>query len=140
MPRIDPRGWRVGSRPPNEAGRSTDLGPGRCWQDSWPHRPCGHLRLAGTTGAFILAEAGLLDGKRAATHWGSCLRLAERYPRVSVDVDPIFVRQDRIYTSAGVTAGMDLALALVEEDHGPQVARQVARELVLFLKRPGGQS
>src|SRR2546422_3228842 len=98
-------------------------------------------RLASVcTGAFVLAEAGLLDGKRAATHWGSCLRLAERYPQVSVDVDPIFVRQDRIYTSAGVTAGMDLALALVEEDHGPQVARQVARELVLFLKRPGGQS
>ena len=98
-------------------------------------------RLASVcTGAFVLAEAGLLDGKRAATHWGSCLRLAERYPQVSVDVDPIFVRQDRIYTSAGVTAGMDLALALVEDDHGPQVARQVARELVLFLKRPGGQS
>jgi transcriptional regulator GlxA family with amidase domain len=92
------------------------------------------------TGAFILAEAGLLDGKRAATHWGSCERLAERYPQIKVDPDPIFVREQRTYTSAGVTAGMDLALALVEEDHGLQAARGVARELVLFLKRPGGQS
>jgi transcriptional regulator GlxA family with amidase domain len=98
-------------------------------------------RLASVcTGAFILAEAGLLEGKRAATHWNSCQRLAERYPGVTVDPDPIFVRQQRIYTSAGVTAGMDLALALVEEDHGLQAARDVARELVLFLKRPGGQS
>jgi transcriptional regulator GlxA family with amidase domain len=92
------------------------------------------------TGAFVLAEAGLLDGKRAATHWQSCARFAERYPKVAVDPDPIFVRQGRVYTSAGVTAGMDLALALVEEDHGHQIAREVARELVLFLKRPGGQS
>jgi transcriptional regulator GlxA family with amidase domain len=98
-------------------------------------------RLASVcTGAFVLAEAGVLDGKRAATHWHSCARLAQRYPKVAVDPDPIFVRQGRVYTSAGVTAGMDLALALVEQDHGPQVARQVARELVLFLKRPGGQS
>ena len=98
-------------------------------------------RLASVcTGAFILAEAGLLDGKRAATHWRSCSRLALKYPRVSVDADPIFVREGDVYTSAGVTAGMDLALALVEQDHGPQLARHVARELVLFLKRPGGQS
>lgn len=92
------------------------------------------------TGAFLLAEAGLLDGKRAATHWGSCSRLAEHYPDVTVDPDPIFVQQGRFFTSAGVTAGMDLALALVEQDHGSEVARQVARQLVLFLKRPGGQS
>lgn len=98
-------------------------------------------RLASVcTGAFILAEAGLLDGKRAATHWHSCARLAQRYPRVAVDPDPIFVREQNVFTSAGVTAGMDLALALVEQDHGAQLARQVARELVLFLKRPGGQS
>ena len=101
----------------------------------------GAVRVASVcTGAFVLAEAGALDGKRATTHWRSCARLAERYPKVAVDPDPIFVRQGNVYTSAGVTAGMDLALALVEEDHGPQVARQVARELVLFLKRPGGQS
>jgi transcriptional regulator GlxA family with amidase domain len=92
------------------------------------------------TGAFILAEAGLLDGRRATTHWGSCALLAQRYPRVSVDPNPIFVRDGNVYTSAGVTAGMDLALALVEEDHGHEVALGVARELVLFLRRPGGQS
>ena len=99
------------------------------------------VRLASVcTGAFLLAEAGLLDGKRAATHWHSCAKLAARYPHVCVDPDPIFVRAGSVYTSAGVTAGMDLALALVEEDHGGRVAREVARELVLFLKRPGGQS
>ncbi|MCA1827288.1 MAG: DJ-1/PfpI family protein [Myxococcales bacterium] len=89
------------------------------------------------TGALILAEAGLLDGKRAATHWRSCSRLAQRYPSVSVDADPIFVRERNVYTSAGVTAGMDLALALVEQDHGPRLARC---ELMLFLKRPAGLS
>jgi transcriptional regulator GlxA family with amidase domain len=98
-------------------------------------------RLASVcTGAFLLAEAGLLDGRRATTHWGACRELAERYPHVMVDADPIFIRDERIYTSAGVTAGMDLALALVEEDHGREVALAVARELVMFLKRPGGQS
>jgi len=98
-------------------------------------------RLASVcTGAFLLAEAGLLDGRRATTHWGACRQLAERYTRVAVDPDPIFVRDGRVYTSAGVTAGMDLALALVEEDHGHEVALAVARELVMFLKRPGGQS
>jgi transcriptional regulator GlxA family with amidase domain len=98
-------------------------------------------RLASVcTGAFLLAEAGLLDGRRATTHWGACRQLAERYPHVAVDADPIFVRDGRVYTSAGVTAGMDLALALVEEDHGNEVALAVARELVMFLKRPGGQS
>jgi transcriptional regulator GlxA family with amidase domain len=98
-------------------------------------------RLASVcTGAFLRAEAGLLDGRRATTHWGACRELAERYPHVAVEADPIFVRDGRIYTSAGVTAGMDLALALVEEDHGREVALPVARELVMFLKRPGGQS
>jgi transcriptional regulator GlxA family with amidase domain len=92
------------------------------------------------SGAFLLAEAGLLDGRRATTHWGACARLAARYPKVTVDPDPIFVRDGRIWTSAGVTAGMDLALALVEQDHGRDVALGVARELVLFLKRPGGQA
>lgn len=92
------------------------------------------------TGAFLLAEAGLLDGRRATTHWAACARLADRYPSVAVESDPIFVRDGAVYTSAGVTAGMDLALALVEEDHGRDVALMVARRLVLFLKRPGGQS
>ncbi len=98
-------------------------------------------RLASVcTGAFLLAEAGLLAGRRATTHWGSCELLAARYPDVRVEPDPIFVRDGNVYTSAGVTAGMDLALALVEEDLGRAVALAVARRLVLFLKRPGGQS
>jgi transcriptional regulator GlxA family with amidase domain len=92
------------------------------------------------TGAFILAEAGLLDGRPATTHWRACRELAERYPRVRVESDPIFVRDGNVFTSAGVTAGIDLALALVEEDHGRRVALAVARELVMFLRRPGGQS
>ncbi len=92
------------------------------------------------TGAFILAEAGLLDGLSATTHWRQCERLATRYPAVSVETDPIFVRAGKIFTSAGVTAGIDLALVLLEEDHGRDVALAVARELIMFLRRPGGQS
>jgi transcriptional regulator GlxA family with amidase domain len=98
-------------------------------------------RTAGVcTGALVLAAAGLLDGRRATTHWASCALLAERYPEVSVDPDPIFIRDGDVYTSAGVTAGMDLALALVEEDLGHEVALETARWLVLFVKRPGGQA
>lgn len=92
------------------------------------------------SGAFLLAEAGLLDGRRATTHWQWCEALRARFPRVRVDPDPIFVRDGNVYTSAGVTAGMDLALALVEEDHGRALALEVARQMVLFLRRPGGQS
>lgn len=92
------------------------------------------------TGAFVLAEAGLLDGRRVTTHWGSCRRLARRYPKLNVDPEPIFVRDGDMYTSAGVTAGIDLCLALVEEDHGRELALSVARQLVVFLKRPGGQA
>jgi transcriptional regulator GlxA family with amidase domain len=92
------------------------------------------------TGAFLLAKAGLLDGRRATTHWDSCADLAARYPAVTVEPDPIFVRDGNVATSAGVTAGMDLALALVEEDLGREVALEAARWLVLFLKRPGGQA
>jgi len=92
------------------------------------------------TGAFLLAEAGLLDGRRATTHWSECGRLAERYPRVAVEPDPIFVRDGKVSTSAGVTAGMDLALGLIEEDHGAEAALRTARALVLFVRRPGGQS
>lgn len=92
------------------------------------------------TGAFLLAEAGLIDGRRATTHWASAQRLAEEYPAIEVDPNPIFIRDGDVWTSAGVTAGMDLALALVEEDLGPDVALAVARWLVLFAKRPGGQA
>jgi transcriptional regulator GlxA family with amidase domain len=92
------------------------------------------------SGAFLLARAGLLDGRRATTHWDSCAQLAESFPAVTVDPDSIFVRDGNVWTSAGVTTGMDLALALVEDDLGPDVARLVARWLVLFVQRPGGQA
>lgn len=92
------------------------------------------------SGAFLLAQAGLLDGLRAATHWAMCDALQQRFPKIRVDADAIFVRQERIWTSAGVSAGIDLALALVEEDCGREVAMAVARELVVYLRRPGGQA
>jgi transcriptional regulator GlxA family with amidase domain len=108
----------------------------------WLRRTAPRARRVASvcTGAFLLAEAGLLDGRRATTHWSACRLLAQRYPKIAVDPDPIFVRDGRVYTSAGVTAGMDLALAMVEADHGVDVALAVARALVMFLKRPGGQS
>jgi transcriptional regulator GlxA family with amidase domain len=92
------------------------------------------------TGAFLLAEAGLLDGRRATSHWAWCESLARRYPAVRVESDRIFVRDGDVWTSAGITAGMDLALALVEDDHGAELAREVARWMVLFVQRPGGQA
>ncbi len=92
------------------------------------------------SGAFLLARAGLLDGRRATTHWGACGALARRYPQLTVEPDPIFVRDGNVFTSAGVTAGIDMALALLEDDHGPEVALKVAQSLVLFLRRSGGQS
>jgi len=92
------------------------------------------------TGAFLLGAAGLLDGRRAITHWEYCDRLRRRYPLARVDPDPIFIRDGQVWTSAGVTAGIDLSLALVEEDLGRSVALAVARQLVVFLKRPGGQA
>jgi transcriptional regulator GlxA family with amidase domain len=107
------------------------------------------LRSAGTrvrrlvsvcTGAFLLAEAGLLDGRRATTHWMDLERLRREYPKVIVDTDAIYVRDGAVATSAGVTTCMDLALALVEEDLGRKVSLDVARRMVLFLKRPGGQA
>ncbi|RDH76458.1 GlxA family transcriptional regulator [Mycolicibacterium moriokaense] len=93
------------------------------------------------TGAFLAAQAGLLDGCRATTHWAFADDLAREFPSVTVDPDPIFVRSSpTVWTAAGVTAGIDLALSLVEEDHGTDVAQTVARYLVLYLRRPGGQS
>jgi transcriptional regulator GlxA family with amidase domain len=92
------------------------------------------------TGAFLLAEAGLLTGRRATTHWKSHAGLAQQYPDVEVDPDPIYIRDGRIWTSAGITAGIDLSLALIQEDLGRKVAMQVARHLVVFLNRPGGQA
>ncbi|AVA25949.1 helix-turn-helix domain-containing protein [Rhizobium sp. NXC24] len=92
------------------------------------------------SGAFLLAEAGLLDGRRAVTHWNRCREFSKRFPNVRLEPDPIFIQDGNIWTSAGVTAGIDLALALVEADLGRKLALAVARELVVFLKRPGGQA
>jgi transcriptional regulator GlxA family with amidase domain len=108
----------------------------------WIRQLAAQTRRVGSvcTGALLLARAGLLDGRRVTTHWNWCQRLAERYPEVRVEPDLIFIRDGNVYTSAGVTAGMDLALALIEDDHGSRLALQVARQLVLYLRRPGGQS
>jgi transcriptional regulator GlxA family with amidase domain len=92
------------------------------------------------TGSFILAQAGLLDGRRATTHWRQTGLMSRAYPLIDVEPDAIFVRDGDIYTSAGVSAGIDLALALVEDDHGADLVRDVARSLVVYLKRAGGQS
>lgn len=92
------------------------------------------------TGAFLLAEAGLLDGRRVTTHWSACEALGRRYPALTVEEDPIFIRDGEVWTSAGVTAGIDLALALVEADAGNDAALAVARQLVMFVRRPGGQA
>jgi transcriptional regulator GlxA family with amidase domain len=91
-------------------------------------------------GVFVLAKAGLLDGRKATSHWKTCEKLAKLYPTISVKKDPIFVKDGNIYTSAGISTGIDLSLALVEEDFGRNIAVMVARILVLYLKRPGDQS
>ncbi|MFH8759848.1 GlxA family transcriptional regulator [Streptomyces atroolivaceus] len=104
------------------------------------HAPRARQLVSVCTGALLLAEAGQLDGHRVTTHWSVCETLARMYPAVHVDPDPIFVRDGRLATSAGVTAGIDLALALVEEEHGREVALTVARHLVVFLRRPGNQA
>jgi transcriptional regulator GlxA family with amidase domain len=108
----------------------------------WLRAAAERARRVGSvcTGALLLGRAGLLDERRVTTHWNWSTRLARECPRARVDPDPIFIRDGKIATSAGVTAGMDLALALVEEDHGARLALQVARQLVLYLRRPGGQS
>jgi transcriptional regulator GlxA family with amidase domain len=109
---------------------------------TWLSRMAPRCRRIGAvcTGAFVLAAAGLLEGRRVTTHWAAAQALARICPGARVDPDPIFVRDGKLFTSAGVTAGIDLALALVEEDLGRDVAREVARHLVVYLKRPGGQA
>ncbi|MFF0157073.1 GlxA family transcriptional regulator [Streptomyces sp. NPDC005263] len=104
------------------------------------HGPRARRLVSVCTGAIRLAEAGLLDGRRATTHWAYCDRLARDHPAVEVDPDPIYVRDGHVSTSAGVTSGIDLALALVEEDLGRDAALVVARHLVVFLRRPGNQA
>lgn len=109
---------------------------------SWLQDAAGQSRRVASicTGAFLLAAAGLLDGRKAVTHWKFCDRLAKEFPKVYVDADPIYLKDGSIYTSAGITGGIDLSLALIEEDHGHRAALEVARFLVMFLVRPGGQS
>jgi transcriptional regulator GlxA family with amidase domain len=108
----------------------------------WLRGAAGRSRRVASvcTGAFLIARAGLLNGRRATTHWASAEQLAAEYPSVAVEPDRIFVRDGEVWTSAGVTAGMDLALALVEADHGREASLEVARWMVLFVRRPGGQS
>ena len=109
---------------------------------AWLARRAGGIRRYGSvcTGVFLLAAAGLLDGRRVTTHWECARKLETDFPDLVVDADEIFIRDGPVCTTAGVTAGMDLALALVEEDYGREVALIVARYMVMFLKRPGGQS
>jgi transcriptional regulator GlxA family with amidase domain len=118
-----------------DAGAAAELVP-------WLQTAAGRSRrvAAVCTGAFLLAQAGLLHGRTATTHWAWCEGLAKRYPEISVQSDRIFVRDGNVWTSAGVTAGIDLALALVEADVGRKTALEVARWLVMFSKRPGGQA
>jgi len=104
------------------------------------HGPRADRMVSVCTGAILLAEAGLLDGRRATTHWAYCDKLARDHPAIDVDPDPIYVRDGHVATSAGVTSGIDLALALVEEDLGRDTALTVARHLVVFLRRPGNQA
>ncbi|MFG2433655.1 GlxA family transcriptional regulator [Streptomyces sp. NPDC048508] len=104
------------------------------------HGPGAERLVSVCTGAILLAAAGLLDGRRATTHWAYCDRLARDHPAVEVDPDPIYVRDGRVATSAGVTSGIDLALALVEDDLGRAAALTIARHLVVFLRRPGNQA
>jgi transcriptional regulator GlxA family with amidase domain len=108
---------------------------------AWLRKTATEVRRLGAVcvGVFLLAEAGLLDGRRATTHWKFGLELAKRYPGVRVEHDPLWVKDGNLYTSAGISAGIDLALAWVEEDCGAALAQEAARELVLFLRRPGGQ-
>jgi transcriptional regulator GlxA family with amidase domain len=108
---------------------------------SWLRKMAGRVRRLGAVcvGSFLLAEAGLLDGRRATTHWKFGQELAKRHPRVLVEHDPLWVKDGNIYTCAGISAGIDLGLAWVEEDCGAGLAHEAARELVLFLRRPGGQ-
>jgi transcriptional regulator GlxA family with amidase domain len=109
---------------------------------SWLRRMAQKARRIGSvcSGAMALAEAGLLNGRKATTHWRWCSEIASYYPEVNFNPDPIFIRDGNIYTSAGVTSGIDLSLALVEEDLGAEVALEIARNLVVFLRRPGSQS
>jgi transcriptional regulator GlxA family with amidase domain len=136
---------RTGTRPDTllvAGGPGVDAAAADTMLVEWVRQRAKQARRVASvcTGAFLLGAAGALDGRRAVTHWSCCAELARRFPAVRVESDPIFVRDGSVWTSAGVTAGIDLALALVEEDLGRTVALAVARYLVVFLKRPGGQA
>jgi transcriptional regulator GlxA family with amidase domain len=120
--------WRM-------AARSAEMG-------AWLGKAAlGTRRIASVcTGAFVLADAGLLDGRRATTHWAWSRKLARSFPNVRVEADRIYVRDGKIWTSGGITAGIDLALAMIGEDLGEEASRRTARELVVYHRRPGGQS
>lgn len=146
-------GLRVSAEPLAETRRRVDtliVAGGRGTRHAMTDEPLvGFIRKTASrarriasvcTGAFLLARAGILDGRRATTHWEGCADLERYFPGVRVEPDRIFVKDGNVYTSAGVTAGMDLALALVAEDHGRALSLEVARQLVVFLQRPGGQA
>jgi len=122
-------------------GRGIRLSPAGPKLADWiSRRADGIRRIASVcTGVFAIAPAGLLDGRRVTTHWKFAAELAGRFPALKVDANALYIRDGKFYTSAGVTAGIDLSLALIEEDFGPRVALAVARELVVYMKRPGGQ-
>ena len=126
----------IAGRPQTQTGKVNEKTM-QWLKDNWKK-----LRRIGSVcaGTFVLAEAGILDGKRATTHWEVCSRLAALYPKIKVDPDPIYIKDGSVYTSAGMTSGMDLALAMVEEDFGREIALYIARRFVLYLKRPGNQS
>ena len=107
---------------------------------AWLKRTPARRQTSVCSGAYVLAEAGLLDGRRATTHWSRTDDFARRYPKVKLDADRIFIRDGEVWTSAGITAGIDLALALIEDDLGAEVSRRVAQQLVVHQRRPGGQS
>ncbi|MBP1843228.1 transcriptional regulator GlxA family with amidase domain [Rhizobium petrolearium] len=107
---------------------------------AWLKRVTPRRTASVCSGAYILAEAGLLDGRRATTHWGNSEDFARRYPKIRLDAERIFIRDGDVWTSAGISAGIDLALALIEDDLGPEIARRTAQQLVVHQRRPGGQS
>ena len=126
---VVPGGWGVRERATNAA------------LASWLARHAPRIRRVASvcTGIYALAEAGLLNGRRATTHWRFVEDVAKRFPSVKVEGDALYLKDGHFYTSGGVTAGIDLALALIEEDLGPRASLAVARELVMYVKRPGGQ-
>ena len=136
----------IGGRPDTllVAGGSRGLKAALAREDvlAWLRKAAPRAKRFGSvcTGAFMLAAAGLLDGKRVATHWASCERLADRFPALTVDADALYVVDGKVWTSAGVTTGIDMALALVEADLGAATANLIARHFVLYARRPGYQS